>query len=343
MNNAISNTSIFKQLVKLPEQIEFAMNAIILNCRKTTKVAVCGMGTCSIAGEIVSDFMDGVGNKPIYVVKGITLPNFIDEDTTLIAISYSGNTKETLMLYKEAKKKKCQIICVTSGGELQDVCHEDGNILLPIPPGYESRGALGFMIGYIFSILYYVGLLDNLNDLEAVLPLVKKYRNELTSSDSNEANEIAKKIKRRSPIIYSFFNMRSVATRWKYQMNENAKVLSFSGTIPEFNHNELVGWTTNTLTKHFMPIILFDDSVSLMLKYMAETPFKMLVDEGTKVYIFHIKGESFLEKTLNTILIGDFVSLYVARLNHEDPENTEIINNIKDRISSKDEKPSNPE
>ena len=330
--SVIGETSMYRQAIRFPEQIEFALNTLVFNLKSTENVAICGMGTCSIAGEIVSDYMDGMGKACLPVIKGIELPKWVGSNTTVICISYSGNTQETLHIYRSAVRKGAQVVCITSGGMLEDLCIKDGNVLLSMPGGFESRGALGYMVGFIATILVNIGILDSIEDFENALPAIKSYRDSFIKTDDNEAFDIAKYCFGRIPIIYSFFNMRSVASRWKSQLNENSKLLSFSGTIPEFNHNELVGWTGDLKTEYFVPIIILDDGASKMLKYMVETPVGMLMEAGKDVYIFHINGKNILEKTLKAIIAGDLVSLYLAHLSKNDPANTDVVEQMKELI-----------
>ncbi len=320
----------FQQVVRLPEQMEFALSSLVFNIRKTSKFIVCGLGTCFIAGEVVSNYMDSKGLHPISVAKGLELPLWVDSDTTAVIISYSGDTSETLHIYRAAVRSGAQVICITSGGELEELCVKDDNILMSMPYGFDSRGAIGYMIGYIVVALHYCGLLDDHSDFKEVIPLLKGYRDSLISSDDNEACEIARFIRDRFPVIYGFFNMRSAVFRWKSQFNENSRVLSFCGTMPEFNHNELVGWTADNLTSNFVPIVLMDDGASDMLRYMAETPIGMLMDSGMDVYVHHLRGGSVLENMLRAIVLGDFTSLYLAHIRNVDPEDSE------DEIHAKD-------
>lgn len=318
-NCSVAGTHMFQQVVRLPEQIEFSLSSLFFNIRRTSKFAICGMGTCAIAGEVVSDYMDDKGAHPISVIRGLELPRWVDSDTTVLVISYSGDTPEALHNYRSAVRKGAQVICVTSGGELEELCVKDDNVLMSIPYGFQSRGALGYMIGYIVVALHYCGLIDSYEDFKGALPSVKAYRDELIKDDNNEARRIARFIGNRSPVVYGFFNMRATMLRWKYQFNENSKVLSFCGTFPEFNHNELVGWTSDMLTDRFVPVVLMDDSVSQMLKYMAETPIGMLSDNGTEAYIHHLQGDCLLTNTLRGIILGDLTSLYLAHLKNVDP------------------------
>jgi glucose/mannose-6-phosphate isomerase len=105
-------------------------------------------------------------------------------------------------------------------------------------------------------------------------------------------------------------------------------MIAFYGTIPEFNHNEIVGWTEDLASNEFIPIILCDDDSVDVLKYMTETLSDVLKSSDVKPYEFKAKGSNDLEKNLVSIILGDFVSIYLAhlkgvypgkiRLNHTD-------------------------
>jgi glucose/mannose-6-phosphate isomerase len=46
------------------------------------------------------------------------------------------------------------------------------------------------------------------------------------------------------PVIWGGDGIASVAAaRWKTQFNENAKVPAWASSLPELDHNEVVGWT----------------------------------------------------------------------------------------------------
>jgi glucose/mannose-6-phosphate isomerase len=146
-----------------------------------------------------------------------------------------------------------------------------------------------------------------------LLPNIVSFRNSITKDvDDNEANTIAKAIYGKTPVIYSPVNMRSAALRWKMQINENSRMIAFYGTIPEFNHNEIMGWTFDRTSNEFIPIILRDHNSSDVLKCIAETLTDVLRSNGIKPYEIITRGSNDLENNLNMILLGDIVSLYLA-------------------------------
>ena len=63
-------------------------------------------------------------------------------------------------------------------------------------------------------------------------------------SDVNKLSlDICESINKKTVIIYSGTNMSKViSSRWKTQINENAKSKAFVGYLPEIHHNEILSW-----------------------------------------------------------------------------------------------------
>ncbi|MDR1691187.1 MAG: SIS domain-containing protein [Candidatus Methanoplasma sp.] len=309
----------YKQVNSLPEQIEEALNAVLPALHPSNNVCIFGMGASALAGEVVSDYADGSDQNPIGVVRGIELPGWVDRETTVIFVSYSGNTKEVLIAYDEANYRGCRIICITTGGELMQKCISNKNILVRLPRGLQSRSAFGYLLGYLSSVLEKMEVCDAATALRDVLPTLKKHRDSLLSGKNTLVDDIAKMLMHKIPVIYSLANMRSSAIRWKTQINENSKFISFCGSLPEFNHNEIVGWTDDAKNKMFMPVILYDDNASNIIKCMTDTSIGILEDKKLDIVSYHVSGASNLEKNLKCIILGDFVSIRLAHLRETDP------------------------
>ena len=64
--------------------------------KKFSNILICGLGGSGIGGTIVNDIVSPLSNIPISATKDYSVPNFVDENTLVIASSYSGNTEETI-------------------------------------------------------------------------------------------------------------------------------------------------------------------------------------------------------------------------------------------------------
>ena len=106
-------------------------------------VLICGLGGSGIGGTIVNDLVSENINVPISATKDYSIPNFVDENTLVIASSYSGNTEETLYAVEACKKRRAQIACVTSGGALEKLAKKKGFKCITIPGDQPPRAMFG--------------------------------------------------------------------------------------------------------------------------------------------------------------------------------------------------------
>ena len=58
--------------------------------KKFNNILICGLGGSGIGGTIVNDIVSPLANIPILATKDYSIPNFVDENTLVIASSYSG-------------------------------------------------------------------------------------------------------------------------------------------------------------------------------------------------------------------------------------------------------------
>src|SRR3954468_25052667 len=122
----------------LPEQVETAARdahgVVGLPDHDTVEnVVVMGMGGSGIAGDILLAAAAPFMPVPVVVVKGYECPHFVDEGTLVFAVSFSGNTEETLEATTEAAMNGARIVAVTSGGELGKLASSWGAPVIGVP------------------------------------------------------------------------------------------------------------------------------------------------------------------------------------------------------------------
>jgi len=305
---------------------------ISYECRR---VVICGMGGSAISGDILADFSYGSADVPISVVRGVQMPSWAGEGTLALVTSYSGNTKETLELYAQAREAGCHVIGISSGGALEEACDEDGFMHARLPSGVQPRSAIGHILGCQANILESLGVSPCRSAVREALPALREFRDSMSSDgDENPARLLALRLKDRIPVIYSYPHMTSSALRWKNQFNENSKMIAFHGTIPEFNHNEIEGWMQGGNDKPCLPVFLYDTDAPDMLRHMMNASLEILREKGLEVEVVEIGGKDALEKNLKSIMYGDYTSLYLAYLNLVDPSPVKSISSLKDRIKA---------
>ena len=159
-------------------------------------------------------------------------------------ISYSGNTEETLSGVKDAIKNNLDWAVISSGGKLIDLAIEHNKEYIKIPDGLQPRAAFGYLTQAACKI---VDIVEGTNFVKELID-VGNYLNEILNEEEDseifiEAKKIAKQINKKTCIIYGGTDLTElVASRWKTQINENAKSKAFVGSMPEVHHNEILSW-----------------------------------------------------------------------------------------------------
>lgn len=295
-----------------------------------------GMGGSAAGGDFVRSVFEASAKIPFLVNRDYTLPHFVDESSLVISCSYSGNTEETLAAFNTAQAEGCQLAVVTSGGVLAELARQASIPLIQIPGGQPPRTALGYLFVPVLYACEHWGLVPE-QDFGSAVELLKQCVADWgidTPFAENAPKKLAQALHGKAPIIYGLGSWQGQAAyRWKGQIGENAKVLSFCHTFPELNHNEILGWVKadSQGVENWVVVILEDGHESAKMKARARVTADLIGDKA-EVFRVQARGESLLERMLSLTLFGDFVSLYLAALNDVDPENIDSINFLKSEL-----------
>ncbi|MCS7208073.1 MAG: bifunctional phosphoglucose/phosphomannose isomerase [Fimbriimonadales bacterium] len=302
------------------------------------QVVVCGMGGSAIGGDYLRALFEEYGDLPVQVIRDYQLPQSVDARTLVFAVSYSGNTEETLACYRQARERGAMILALSSGGELQQRAVADGIPHLQLPGGQPPRTALGYLFVPLMRLSERLGLLPDLSQPYAqMLRRLAQTRDALQPEvpfERNPAKQLAQALHGRIPLIYGSGGARAtVALRWKGQINENAKQHAFAYTFPELNHNEILGWVKAAEQAHnWSVVVLRDPDESAKIRTRIEVT-RRLVGERATWHELIAEGATLLERLMHLTYFGDFVSLYLAFLNGVDPENIDYINILKAELA----------
>src|SRR5881396_3052019 len=105
-----------------------------------------GMGGSASAADVVLDWLKGSLPIPALVHREPGLPAFVNARTLFIAMSYSGETSETLAAFQEARNRGCSLIGIGHGGSLASFCNCFKAPFLQVEASLAPRAALGQLI-----------------------------------------------------------------------------------------------------------------------------------------------------------------------------------------------------
>ncbi|MBV6457417.1 MAG: hypothetical protein HONBIEJF_00526 [Fimbriimonadaceae bacterium] len=325
-----------------PEQCDRALDiatkaSLDLGDVSPAQVVVTGLGGSAAGGDFARALCDAQAPVPLIVSRDYHVPAFVGPNTLVFATSYSGNTEETLSAYADAKGRNAPVVAITSGGKLADLARENGDPLIIIPGGQPPRTALGYLLVPVVVALERIGILPA-QPWHETFRVLREGVDQWTAEapvGCNVAKGLALALHGNLSVLYGRGSWQAiVANRWKGQINENAKNMTFANAFPELCHNEILGWVkaTEQGVKKWVGVVLSDGNESEKMKTrdMVTRELTYGIAEWHEV---HALGNSLLEKLLSLTLLGDYVSLYLACLNQVDPENIDSINILKDRLS----------
>ncbi len=318
-------SSHLKQAIQIGNKVEFNTSKHPIN-----NVLICGLGGSGIGGTIVSQLLAKEITFPIVVNKDYKIPSFVGKNTLVICCSYSGNTEETIMMYEQAKAKDAEIAIISSGGKFIELAQKNKHNFIQIPADFPPRAAFGLSFPQLLFVFSKYQLIDSnkITEVEAAIDLLDKEETQI----KEKAKEIAQKLFNKTAVIYSDASFEGVATRFRQQINENAKMLCWHHAIPEMNHNELVGWRKKD--ENLAVVVLRNssdfDRNSKRMDYSIKNIFSNYT--STIIEIFS-KGDTALIQSLYHIHLGDWVSVYLAEMKKIDATEVDVITGLKTFLS----------
>lgn len=328
----------FEVLINSWKQIDYTIhnqyNLQSLESKSFSSIIVTGLGGSAISGDLIKNYLREEIKIPFFVNRNYFLPAFANENTLLIASSYSGNTEETISVLNEAIQKKCSILVLTTGGDAEQLALVNNLPVIKLQKGFQPRYALGLSFFSLLIALEKIGLINSqLKEIDETLNLWKSKGIEY-SKENNAAFRLAESLIGFIPVIYSIADLTSSAGyRFKCQLNENSKVHAFHNEIPEMNHNEIIGWETYQEKSFPVKIInILDDECHQQIKKRFD--FLSEIFQLNKIDVIQLKSgeKNFKVRLMDLIYLCDWITFYLAVQRGYDPSEIDNINKLKARL-----------
>lgn len=299
--------------------------------REIKSIIVCGLGGSGIGGKIISLLLIDELKVPFLTTNDYTIPACVNENTLVIASSYSGNTEETIYAVREAEKRNAEIAVITSGGELLGMARSKGWNYVVVPGGEQPRAMLAYSLVQQLYLLNRYNLVDTsqINLLNNIPDFLDSNENEV----QKEAKRIADFIYKKSTIIYSGSNFEGIAVRFRQQLNENAKELCWHHVLPEMTHNELVGWAGGS--DKFAVLFFSTDYDHARTGYRWSICKEVISKYTPSVTEIKANGPDKISQNFYLIHLTDWVSLFLSENKKVDPFEVNIIGHLKSEMAKK--------
>ena len=305
---------------------------------RVDKVVVLGMGGSAIGGDLVSSLVASEARLPILVYRDYDLPAFIDDQTLVIASSYSGMTEETLSSFEQAMETESKKLVITTGGKMKTMAEERNIPVFSFDYKAQPRAALPFSFLSILGFLQKLGFIrDKSTDMSETVRILQELSQKINEGvlvSHNPAKQLANRLYGHLPVIYGAGILSEVAHRWKTQINENSKAWAFYEVFPEVNHNAVVGYQfPPELASKIVVVLLQSASLSQRIQLRYRVTCRLLERAKVDYQIVDGDGTSPLSQMMSLVLFGDYVSYYLAMLYKIDPTPVKAIDYLKKQLA----------
>ena len=309
---------------------QFAFEPEIKNAEKLKSfesIVIGGMGGSGLVAGILRALKP---EMDIAAHHDYGLPAYLkDVDKRLfIAISYSGNTEETIDFFREALKRRLNVAVIAVGGKLLELVKESETPFIQIPyVGSQPRLALGIMLRAVLILISDKNLYQDCEEFGKIMR-----SEEIEAKGKN----LADKIYGRAPVIYSSRRNLPLAYNWKVDFNEGAKIPAFYNVFPEVNHNEMQGFDVNNSTKalseklHFILLKDIEDHPQIIQR--MDILKKLYEDRNLPVTLAELEGVNRVGKIFNSLILAAWAAYYTAKLYKTDPEGVPMVEEFKKLI-----------
>jgi glucose/mannose-6-phosphate isomerase len=322
---------------KEPEQLgySFTDSSVSLPTKKFKNIVFAGMGGSGLAGSIASSWPRF--NIPFEEVRDYQIPNYVSDETLFIASSFSGNTEETLSAYAEAKSKNAYIVVISNGGKLVEMARQENIPTLLLPAVSQPRYAVFYGLKALLTITdgleITIGKAKELSSCQQFIVDASQSWLSTVPTSQNLAKKIALECVGKSVVIYAGPKLFPAAYKWKIGFNENAKQIAWCNQLPEFNHNEFLGWTKQPVNKPYTVIDIRSNLENSRTQKRFLVSSKLLSGLRPDPIVVETVGQNLIEQLLWAIALGDFVSIYTALLNGLNPTPVDLIEKFKQELA----------
>jgi glucose/mannose-6-phosphate isomerase len=296
------------------------------------RVVFLGVGGSGIVGRVLAAYLDGRSRFPVAAVREFHAPAWVDAETLAVAISYSGNTLETLTATEEALARGASLAAVTSGGRLEELARASSFPCVKIPAGRPPRCSLGYIAGGLMGYLRASGLFD-FPPAAAVAAHLRECWGRWgfdVPSEDNAAKALARALHGAGGPLAAV-----AAERCRAELAENAKYYASGHSFPELSHNELVAYEVPNDVATRLHVVVFRPAREAEVEArQVDAALELIAPVVRGVTEVRAVAEEDLAALFELIYFGDLVSYYLSLVRGVDPKPVASIAKLKEKLES---------
>ncbi len=292
-------------------------------------IVFAGMGGSGTIGDVFASILSK-SKMHVNVVKGYLLPQTVNSNTLVVAVSISGNTAETLSVLDSAHKLGSKIIAFSSGGKMQEYCKKNKIEHRVVTQYHSPRASFTSYVYTMLKVLHSTLEIKQQDILESIMEL-ESLNKKIGSSNLTENNPSLRLAEWISgiTIIYYPFGLQTAAIRFKNSLQENAKLHVIAEDIIEACHNGIVAWEKQSKVQ---PVLIHGQDDYIKTKKRWKIVKKYFKENNIDYWKISSVNGSILSKLINLIYILDYCSIYKAVLSKTNPTPIKSIDFIKEKM-----------
>lgn len=296
--------------------------------RQVKNVVVAGMGGSALGTHVIQTVFKDELHIPVLVVPDYELPSFVNEETLVIASSYSGTTEETLAAVQDAHRKGAKIAGITSGGKLAEFLRSNNYPAIVFETTYNPcnspRMALGYSVFGQIALFAQAGLLKvTETEYKAVLETIADAHMRMgmnVAQESNVAKILAYEMHERIPVVVIAEHLEGVAHVFANQINENAKTYSEYRVVPELNHHLMEGLQFPESNSNNLLFLCVQSELYVQGNQRRMELTEQVLEKNKIEYReLTLTSKTKLEQAFELLVLGSYSSFYLALLNNQNP------------------------
>ena len=340
----IDKSNMLLDIQTLPDQLENAWRIAeqheLPDFNHLKGVTISGMGGSAIGADILAAYVSDICKIPVNVFRGYTLPEWVyGSEQLVICSSHSGNTEETVSVFEGALRRNCSMVVVSRNGKISELAVQNKVCFIQFQHAGQPRSAVGFSFGILLNIFSRLGLVPEQAD--QIMQAADSMRKIMADIDidvpvvKNLAKRIAGQAFDRQPVIMGAEHLEPIARRWKTQINEIAKGWAGFEFIPEANHNTLAGleYPELVLSKLYA-LFLTSESYHTRNRKRFDLTFDQFMVAGLCTDKVTLPKGNKLEEIWRFLILGDYISYYLAMMYEVDPTPIESLESFKIAMQS---------
>lgn len=293
--------------------------------KKFKKFVVLGMGGSNLTAGLLELVLPGL---EVIVHKNYGLPQMSVAELRkrlIIAVSYSGNTEETIDGFKAARKRRLAVVAVATGGRLLELARAYDVPYIELPnTGIQPRLATGFQFMALSKLM---GLTIVYRDARTLAKTLNPVRLRAVGM------RIARQLRGCVPVIYASARNKIIAYNWKIKFNETGKIPAFYNVVPELNHNEMTGFdvksSSRKLSSNLYFIFIHDNEDHPRIIKRMKILERLYRERGLRVELVQMRGKGALDKVFSSLILADWIAYYSAQQYRLEPEQVPMVEEFK--------------